>query len=33
MIAAMKAKQTIDQVHVDTLRQLIAEFEALYHTH
>ncbi len=33
MIAAMKAKQSVDLEQVQALRALIAEFETLYHTH
>ncbi len=33
MLSAMKAKQTVDLQHIESLRKLIAEFEALYHTH
>lgn len=33
MLSAMKAKQTVDLQYVESLRKLIAEFEALYHTH
>lgn len=33
MLSAMKAKQTVDLQHVDTLRRLIAQFESLYHHH
>jgi nickel superoxide dismutase len=33
MIAAMKAKQSVDLEQVSSLRALIAQFETLYHTH
>ena len=31
LVATMKAKQTTEQEHVDTLRALLAEFEEAYH--
>jgi len=33
IITAMKAKQTVDLKQVEKLRELIATFESLYHTH
>lgn len=30
LISAMKAKQTTDQKHIETLRSLVAEFDKLY---